>query len=290
MKRIIKWVVYIIKNLCNTLLYLIELLRYNCLFNRLKEKHDGSLVLLANGPSLKEIIHQLSCNNKFSNVDFIVLNFFAFEPSFFKIKPKHYCFVDPMFFYKTHRYNDVVKLYTILQDKVNWNMNIYIPQTRYSEFVKFCKINNPYIKIQTVNNIQYRGFNKFKYFLFKEGLAMPLNATVANMAIYVGITLGYKKIYLYGVDHTFFDSLTVNEKNELCNKDTHFYNNSETVLKPIIRNDNGTVWKISEYLESITNMFKSHDDLSKYAEYKKIEIFNCTNVSLIDSYKRLIEN
>lgn len=41
---------------------------------------------------------------------------------------------------------------------------------------------------------------------------MPSVVTVALMAIYVGINSGYSEIDLYGVDHTFFDSLTVNSK------------------------------------------------------------------------------
>ncbi len=47
---------------------------------------------------------------------------------------------------------------------------------------------------------------------------MPLAQTVANMVIYVGTNSGYQQIGLYGVDHTFFDSMCVDGNNRLCNK------------------------------------------------------------------------
>ena len=51
---------------------------------------------------------------------------------------------------------------------------------------------------------------------------MPLAQTVANMVIYVGTNSGYQQIGLYGVDHTFFDSMCVDGNNRLCNKKNLF--------------------------------------------------------------------
>ena len=115
---------------------------------------------------------------------------------------------------------------------------------------------------------------------------MPTPQTVANFAIFVALNSGYKKIKLYGVDHTFLDSLCVNKDNQLCSKDMHFYQGDEVHLKPILRNDNGELFKISDYLNAIMLMFKSHDYLASYSKHIKVKILNCTQCSMIDSYER----
>ena len=89
------------------------------------------------------------------------------------------------------------------------------------------------------------------------------------------------------MEHTFFDSLCVNDENELCTKELHFYSGGdESVLKPIKRNDNDEIFKVADYLEAIMNMFKSHDLLAEYSKYLNSEILNCTKPSMIDSYER----
>ena len=65
--------------------------------NPLKKVYSGKVAMLANGPSLKEVLPKLQMD-KFSDTDFIVLNFFGMEAVFTRIKPKHYCLADPMFF------------------------------------------------------------------------------------------------------------------------------------------------------------------------------------------------
>jgi hypothetical protein len=119
---------------------------------------------------------------------------------------------------------------------------------------------------------------------------MPRIQTVANLAIFIGLNSGYSKVNIYGVDHTFVGNLEINNKNQLCSVDTHFYDGGISILKPLIRNDNDEIWKISDYLEAIANMFKSHDQLSQYAQYLKINIVNYTSCSMIDSYVRHKKN
>lgn len=276
-----------IKNTIEFLYFLINLIKYKNFKNNIKKNCSGTVAVLANGPSLKEVLPDLTSKEEFRGVDFIALNLFALENTFFDIKPKHYCLADPMFFKETHRIDNVLKLFKILEEDVNWEMNIYIPSHCLLEFLNFSKLKNKYIKIVCVNNTHYHGFEIFRHYFYNNNFAMPNAQTVANLAIYVGINSGYSKLNLYGVDHTFFDSLCVNDKNEVCNRETHFYSDGQPVLKPIRRNDNDEVFKMSYYVESIQKMFKSHDLLSAYANYKKVEIVNYTAISLIDSYKRI---
>lgn len=266
--------------------FLLELV-YNRRFKyRLKNTVKGGILeVLANGPSLKDKVDQLK-NENFNKSNFIVLNYFASDDFFFLLKPQHYCLADPMFFNKSHKIDQVQKLYKRLDENIDWKLNIYIPSNNLDSLKQFWKFTNPLINIVPVNANKYIGPENFRNFFYLKGLAQPEIFTVANLAIYVGLTLGFKRLFLFGVEHTFFDNISINSKNELCNTEKHFYSKTEK-LKPIIRNDNGLNWKISDYTSNISRMFKSHDLLAKYGEYVNAEIINCTENSLIDSYQRL---
>lgn len=283
-KKVIKTSIAFLANSVKFCYFICLVLFKSKLKNHISRQHTGKVAVLANGPSLKGVLPRLN-TDEFQNVDFIVLNYFAESNEFWAIKPRHYCFADPMFYGPSHREEQVKNLFQLLA-KVDWPMNLYVIAERCSDFLAFSKLKNESITLVPVNTQQYSGYPSFRNFFYKKGLSCPSLSTVAILAIYVAINSGYGHINLYGVDHTFFDSLCVDDNNRLCNRDKHFYDNGEAVLKPIIRNDNGKVFKISDYVFSIGNMFKSHDLLAAYADYMHVDVINCTPGSMIDSYKR----
>jgi len=138
---------------------------------------------------------------------------------------------------------------------VDWDMNIYTPIGSVDDFKVFSALSNPHIRLVSLNTITYKGFECLRHFFYKHGLSMPLAQTVANMVIYVGTNSGYQQIGLYGVDHTFFDSMCVDGNNRLCNKKTYFYDNGEVLLKPILKSDNFQIWMVGDYVTAIGRMF-----------------------------------
>lgn len=269
------------------LLYLIVYLtiKKRIVVDKIDESSANKIIVLANGPSLKDELSSFK-NTERSNIDFIALNYFANDHTFFEIKPKDYCLADPMFFRKTHREKEALELLKLLQNKVNWKMNIYIPSDLYSDFMEFSVITNKFIRIIRVNTRIYKGKNlKIKHYLYDKGLSTPLVSTVAVLAIFIALKKNISTIELYGVDHTFFDNLIVNDENQVCRKETHFYDN-KSILKPLLKNENDEVFLMSEYVFMIGNMFKSHDELASYARYLNLLIINKTKGSLIDSYLR----
>jgi len=287
MKHLFKSVFHFIRDIIKFIYFLLRLCNRRCFCNPIKEKYTGTIAVLANGPSLKDVIPLLTKDEVFKNIDFIVMNFFAFDDVFFMIKPKQYCLSDYMFFNDSSRIHEVRKLFNLMQEKIDWKMNLYIP-VEYPDFIKFSNITNRNISVIMMNNFIYSGFNSFRNYFYKRGLAMPPINSVAILAIFVCINSGYSSIKLYGVDHNFFDSICVNENNQLCNKTTHFYDNNAIVLSPICDlYKNEEIMKVSEYLADRTKVFVGHDLVSMYAEYMNVDIINCTKHSLIDSYKRL---
>jgi hypothetical protein len=290
--RLIKGVIKSLLKFCKDsvlfVYFLLNLVRHKSLPNPIKKKYSGTVAVLANGPSLKEVISYLAVDDEFKNSDFIVMNFFAFDDVFFKIKPKHYCLADPIFIQSVYKNKkeQVLNLFRILQEKVDWNLTIYVPGYALKSHLAFSGLTNPFIKHIPVSAVNYSGYERFRFFFYKNGLAMPRVQSVANMAIYVALNAGYSHINLYGVDHSFFDSLCVNDNNQLCNRSRHFYDNTqEELLKPIMRCDD-LIYKISDYINDIAFIFKSHDLLSAYARFLHARIVNCTKGSMIDSYER----
>lgn len=250
--------------------------------NPIHKNRSGTLGVLGNGPSLSNFIPTLLENK---SQDYVVMNLFAFDDVFFTLKPKYYCLADPIVTKQSHLEKKIRLLFSTLS-KVDWDMNMYVPKSLYSDFLKFSQLQNDNIKICYVNDLSYSGYNGCRNFFYKKGLAIPPVQTVAIMAIYIGIQKGYNNINLYGLDHDNIKTLSINLDNQLCCIDTHFYKDKDGVtLKPILKPD-GKVWKISDFLEAITNMFKSHDLLADYSKYMNVKIINFAPNSMIDSYER----
>ena len=275
---------YYIKQFVCLIVYVLKLLVKGRIFGRYpyKKRFSGRMAILANGPSLKEILPEIGVKEEFNNVEFTVMNFFAFDSAFQRIKPRFYCLADPMYIRKDHRYEEVKRLFYHLQTNVDWDMDLFIPKQWKRKFIHYSLLTNPHIHIVCVNDIIYEGTGR--NWLFKKNLAIPGVITVAQLGIYAAINNGFEEINLYGVEHYIICSLFVNDKNQLCSKEEHFYNSSAT-LKPML--SDGKPYKIAKYLLETGALFHIHDLLRNYADSLNVKIINCTPMSMIDSYDRI---
>ena len=244
------------------------------------------IAIIATGPSLKEDVHIILDEDYKKQTDFLMLNFSAFDSLFFKLRPRHYCLADPMYFHSSWRDEEVFRFFNLLNNQVEWPMTIYVPAQNLKQFVEFSRLVNSNIKVLGVNTIIYNGFEKFRSFFYRVGLSSPPPQTVTNLAIFVGINTGYQNIDLFGVDHTFLSALMVNEKNQLCQMYSHSYDEGEVEYKVVTRTDNNKIWKVGEYIIACGNMFLSHDLLENYAKSIDCRIINNTKCSMSDSYER----
>jgi len=261
-------------------------------FNPIKKKYNGTVAVLGNGPSIKEALPLFENSEEFKNIDFIAMNFFALDEVFFKIKPKHYCFMDPQFFKENVKRYDIVKirkLFAAMQDRIDWELNLYIIDYQDgNDFLKFSQITNKSIRIKKIKYVPYIG-PTFIYRNFYPKGAMFSGSNVSLLAILVAINSGYSNVMLYGVDHTFFD-FVVDENNQICRKNIHFYDKGTSIIPEPLVNPDGTTRKVSAMLSIFSEAFKSHDILSNLADSLNVNIINCTKHSLINSYKRIPQN
>lgn len=253
---------------------------------KFKNNHGGVVSILANGPSLKLANEGILKGHKdFTDVDeYIVMNYYPNSEVFWKIKPKVICFADPMFYMKSSRESEAKELYSKMQS-IDWQMNVYIPAQFENEFREFSKLyENKNLNIIGINTFNYAG-RIGKHWFYKNGYATPSVETVAILAIYTAIMSGYKEIRLYGVDHTFFDSMYIDQQNRLCQRYKHFYSDEE-IIKPMVDIITGENLRISQHLEECSRLFRAHEVINAFAKYMGVKIYNYTQGSMIDEYER----
>lgn len=238
-----------------------------------------SVIVLGNGPSLKNDIEKIKKRAEDNGSLLYAVNDCVMTDMFQLMRPQLYCFIDHLYFEeKTNEY----KIYDCMNEKVQWEMQLFIPVEKY-RFVK-SRINNKKITITPVPTLIFEGFEKCKYPTYKRGEAVPLFVNVVNLAIYTSLNMGVKKIFLYGVDHTFLKLISVDEENNLILRDEHFYGCDIIHIPP---KPDGTLWTVSNFVYDKYLTFKEHDNIRGYSDFLGAEIINCTECSCIDSYVRL---
>lgn len=250
----------------------------------------NSISILANGPSLKDFLKEVDENpKKYVGQDFSVVNDFVNDPHFDVLKPKYCTMSDPLFFIDTIFSERGHKAMKTLSESVSWPMLLIIPHRyRNSDYLEPIR-KNKNITIFSYHSLHYYGADKYRNRIFRVGLGNGEFGTVALNALYSAIMVGYKTIYMYGIDHNFFDNLMVNEKNVLCHIDSHFYENTRS-FKPILYHYNGgsevRPFKVSEFLFEKANIFRGHEILNSFANYMGASVYNCTKNSMVDAYNR----
>lgn len=237
--------------------------------------------VLANGPSLINDIELFKNDNHFYESPKCVLNYFAETDTFQRLKPDCYFLADAAFF-RTNLGDRHKKILRLINDSTTWPMSLYIPFEGLKAVIPFISKKN--IDIVPISTLQFEGFEKYRYLYYKQGKAVPSFVNVTLMIEYVLLNLGCKDIWLCGVDHTFFNGMTVNDENIPCIVDKHFYGEE---FRPLRRKDGYFTmagWLMDKYLT-----FKEHENLRGYADYLGARIVNCTKNSWIDAYVRLAQ-
>ena len=246
-----------------------------------------SMVILGNGPSLAGDLPRLIERREYETEDFLAVNFFAEDERFEVVKPKYYVLSDPMFFRDSACRNRVRALYATLARKVAWPMNLYVQYYNPEGFDYRAALPNSNIRIVRFHTQMYRGFRSLEFWLFRRGLGSANFGTVVQVGEYVALLLGYKRIELYGVDHTLLDGLCVDDGNRLCRIDRHYYDGAEAAVpQPIYKKVPHVPYTMAEYLAEVAELFRGHEVLRDYAAALGARIVNRTRGSMIDAYER----
>lgn len=261
------------------LLSFLRVVKHNSFFNGFAydgPKYDEAYIL-ANGPSLNDSLK----NNNFEGKLLFAINHFARSNELYtRLKPKYYVFADPAFWrgeFSNTIFEDIVK-------NTTWDINVCIP----SEVCKLAKIqeyfaSNKFIKIVPYNKTLIEGYGNWQFKAFKRNYGMPIMPNVLIATLFLAINSGAKSIYVYGADHSWTQSMIVNDKNQVCLSDKHFYSDAKSV--PWLKYDK-TPFTMSEIMLAFYRTYIGHEYISNYAKKLGVRIINCTPGSFIDSYER----
>ena len=250
-------------------------------------KNNKKCIVLGNGPSLKEDFDVIE--NHIEDYDFCCVNNFVLSPYFDKFKPTKYIFQDT-YFWQENAHEDWIKqrneTYLLLNEKVNWNMQVFIPMHADKTFFTQ-KITNPKIEIIQLKVVSMSDAqSNFAYKLFDSGYFRPCPWNVLITAIYLSIHTKYDEIDIYGADMSFYKDVDVDQKtNDLILRTKHFY--GEEKYEVYKHNPEKTrKVAIHELMDTQACIFFAHRVLDGYAKKLKIQIVNKSSYSLIDSYER----
>jgi len=245
------------------------------------------IIVLGNGPSLKTLLEkhrdflegkELICVNTFPNTD-------LYE----QLKPRYVIVGGPEFWI-----NNIDEVYLKLRDdlysdmvrKTSWDVDFLIPsQARKMRFWKDILHQNKHINIVYYNITPVEGWKWFEHAMFNAKLGLPRAHNILNPAIYTSLIMGYKKIYLWGADHSWLKEISVDENNQALVCQKHFYD--ENSAKPIKMRQRGTgARKLHEILHKFMHAFASYFILREYSATLGATIINNTPGSFIDAFER----
>lgn len=251
-------------------------------------KTKNEVVVLANGPSFNE----LYSNNKAFLVgkDTLCVNFFPLSPLFEEIKPNYAIISGPMFWQEHlgERNDKLTKpLFDALAQKTTWNLVFFIPcEARNWKNWQATLSKNKNISIYYYNNTPIDGWKKFQHLIFDLHLGMPRPQNILVPSIYMLIQLRYKKVYLWGVDHSWLKEISVNDDNLALVHQKHFYDENESKPFPMGVGEQPK-YHVHNILYKLMKAFESYFTLRGYADKCGVTIINNTEGSYIDAFERM---
>ncbi|MDE5874760.1 MAG: hypothetical protein K2H15_03860, partial [Muribaculaceae bacterium] len=95
---------------------------------------------------------------------------------------------------------------------------------------------------------------------------------------------GFGRIYLCGADHTWTQTLSVDDENFVVSVQPHFYEDNDKERERVRRAYAGL--HLHDVLGSMTIAFRSYWAVKAYAESIGVKIINATPGSMIDAFER----
>jgi hypothetical protein len=241
-------------------------------------RNGNPLIILGNGPSLRKNLQEDFSFLK--SADTLAVNFAANSPEFFELQPTYYLLADPHFFDKALTDPNVGRLIENL-NRIEFRMTLFVPTKARQKRSLFT---NPNLTVETFNFVAVEGFEWFENWMFDAGRGMPRPRNVLIPSIMTGLRLGYDRVYLLGADHSWLQTLSVNDRNEVESIQPHFYKEdkkeearvkAEYVHHPL-----------HQVLESMMIAFRSYHRIQRYAEARGLKVLNATPGSMIDAFPR----
>lgn len=258
----------------------------------IKIQNNDECVIIGNGPSLKDSLTGETLEFIKQRPKFCV-NEAVISDEFLQLKPEFVVFMDPYYWSKdtTDPYLSMYKQVAEVLSNVDWKIKIFISKAarEWNFFIDVPK-KNPNVEIIYVSTrISKIKDEKYRFKEYRQNIAMPRVQNVLVACMYFAINAGFKKIYLFGADHSWHESIHIREDNVLCYKDLHFYDKEKVVkCSPAWRNPECTrTWNMADLFEAFSYKYKSYMELEEYSKHMGSKIYNASKISYIDAFERI---
>jgi hypothetical protein len=276
-----------ITNFINTCISLVKVTVRSKLSSSLPKAEQISCAVLGNGPSLKTSFEQHP--DFFKQHALICVNNFAITPEFEKLKPQYYAMLDPA--YWVDKPNKMAEECIMnLQKKTTWKLHLLLPAAaKNSKAFNELLRQNKNIEVNYYNYTVFKGFEKISHYFYRKNLAMPQSQNILVACLFLSINLGFKEIFLLGADHNWHENLHINENNQVCLKDVHFYENETQVNYRLFYKDDlkTETFKMHEIMSALGKTFYGYELMNRYAVSCGATIYNASEISFIDTFKRI---
>ena len=244
--------------------------------SRRPEPRHGRIIVMGNGPSLNDTI-AAHADVLRSSVTMAV-NFAALAPVFFDIRPAYYVMADPHFFTEATEGN-LAELRRQLA-RVDWPVTLFVP----ARFRRLAGQYYPALTVRTFNAVGVEGWTPLTHFAYRHGLGMPRPRNVLIPSIMLAISEGFDEVVITGADHSWMQTLSVTDDNEVVSVQPHFYADSEHETTRIRHEYRG--YRLHQIVESFAVAFRSYHQIAAYASARGVRIVNATPGSFIDAFGR----
>jgi hypothetical protein len=180
------------------------------------------------------------------------------------------------------------KIMQALVAKTQWPVVLFIPRSaKNTPIFNQIQNDNKNIRVEFFNYTVYKGIQSIGHQLFKRNLAMPQSQNVLVASLFLAVNMGFKELFLFGADHTWHQQIHVNENNVVCLRDSHFYDSKTNHFVPFYKGLHlKETFTMAEISTTWAKVFLGYEKLNEYAHYRGATIFNLSEVSFIDAFKR----
>ncbi len=271
-------------NCVNSVISILKIVFNSRISKKLPGISGDRCLVLGNGPSLAVSVEKHP--TYFTQHPAMCINLFSLSDEFAKFKPLYYVIVDPYFWQSDDA--NIHRAIDAISEKTKWTMHLMIPHAakKSSHISHFAQ--HPHIRLHYFNYVVFKGFPAIGHFFYRRNMAMIQSSNVLVTALFLSINLGYKRVELFGADHSWHEQIAVNENNELVVKDLHFYDEeSEVKAVPFTALHLPDPLKMDETFDLWARVFYSYRLIRGYAKKQNCNIYNASEKSYIDAFDRI---
>lgn len=250
------------------------------------------LLIMATGKSANDYWENIENQKKFKDYDLLVMNrsIYKMEKQILEKKPRFFAMCDSIYWggqkisVSQELAEETYRRTKEMLEKIDWECFLLTSIQERFDFV------NEKVHIIRLNATTYEADKEISYRLYAKNFCSPSIRNVGQLAIYFGITFGYKEIAIVGMDFDFFKNLFCDIKGRVGLYAEHQYDKIDgNVVEAFFTKENfGTINNsvLAKYLVNIADTFSGYGKLGIYAEKMGSRVINYSVSSMIDCYEK----